>query len=334
MPANPVMAGDVLSGFIRTAFVETYERLITDVNARLGNVMDFGLPSDRSQEDYAYYTAAPHPRRWPRGEDIPAANFQDVKWTVVNYDWAMSIKWHVNDRMDDQLRNLEQRARDVAFGFALLRERVFFQILTGATDAALLPAVPTAPDGAAFFATTAAGAARFGVTNGNLLTGSGVASAQAIRNDIFDSFEQFHRMQDGEGQPQWPESIIDQGITVIYNVANHQVVTEALVQQRTLQTATVSSTGLGAAVTNIVLDSGMSVTLWPTQRITDNDIYVFLNGAPTASVFEQVRQELQDEEQIMANSDEAKRTKIEGLFWNARYGFGLALPYQAIKINN
>ncbi len=338
MPAAPVIAADVLSGFIRTAFVDTYKRMISDVNARLSPVMEFGLPSDRSQETYAYFTSAPHPQRWARGNDIPTQAFEDVTFNVTNYDWAMGVEWHANDRQDDQTASLLRRAREVGTGFALLRERVFFQMLTNATDPLLLPAVPTAPDGAAFFsATDGSGAARFGATGGNVVTGTGITTAQSVRTDVFNAIERFHQFQDTKGQPLWPESILDRGYTVLYNVANHQVLAEALVQSRTLQTQQSTATGdslAGAAVTNVVMDSGLKITLWPTQRISDNDIFLFATGAPTKAVFEQTRQEIVETEQLPQTSDISRRTKLEGIFWNARYGYGLSLPYQAIQINN
>lgn len=339
MPGSPVIAADVLAGFIRTAFVDTYDRMVTDVNNRLTNVMEFGLPSDRSQETYAYFTSAPHPRLWRRGEDVPTEGFEDVTFDVVNYDWSLGVEWHANDRQDDQTRTLLMRARQGATGFALLKERIFFQMLLGSTDAYLLPTVPTAPDGASFFsATDGGGSNRFGVSGGNVVTGSGVSSAQSVRTDFFDAIERFHQFQDTKGQPLWPESVLDRGYTVLFNVANLQVIAEALIQSRTLQTSFSSTTGVdaaaGAAVTNIVLDSGMSITLWPTQRISTDDIYIFANGSPIKAIFEQTRQELQENTQLPENSDVARRTKQEGIFWNARMGYGLALPYQAIQINN
>lgn len=338
MPAQPVIAADVLAGFIRTRFTETYERLINDVNARLNGVMEFGLPSDRSNETYAYFTSAPHPKRWVRGEDIPTEAFEDITFNVVNHDWAIGIEWHENDRMDDQTASLMRRAREAATGFALLRERVFFQLLQGQTDPDLLPNVPLAPDGVAFFSTTdALGAARFGATSGNLITGTGVATAGDIRNDFFNAVEQYHLFQDTKGQPLWPEAILDIGYTVLMSVTNLQVFTEGLVQGRTLQTfsSIAPSAGVAAgAVTNVVLDSGMNLTLWPTQRIADNDFYIFATGAPTKAVFEQVRQPVVESTQLPENSDIARRTKIEGIFWNARYGFGISLPYQGVKVNN
>lgn len=340
--AQNVIAGSVLSGFIRTEFTRTYQRMITDVNARLRNVMQFGVPSSRLQETYAYFTAPAHPQRWVRGEDIHEQPFEDVTFNVVNYDWGQRIRWHRNDREDDQTASLLQQARSVGTGFALLRERIFFQILTNSTDAALLPAVPNAPDGASFFATTAGGSNRFGVSGGNIVTGSGVSTAQDVRNDVYNGIERFHQFQDGEGQPLWPEALLDRGYTLIYNVANDQLVKEALVQSRTLQHIAGSTiegsagTGenVGAAVTNIIMDAGMSLTLWPTQRISDNDMFLFANGSPIKAVFEQMRRPLTESVATAENSDQSRDTKEEYVQWDERFGVGLALPYQAIQINN
>ncbi len=107
---------------------------------------------------------------------------------------------------------------------------------------------------------------------------------------------------------------------------------EAFLQGRTAIGANTATSN--AAVTNTILESGVQVSLWSTQRITDDDWFVFLADSPTKSVFRQVREALSENVQTMENSDIARSTKVEGVQWHMRAGYGLSLPIQSIKVNN
>jgi hypothetical protein len=312
--------------WIRNTYADQYARSVNEVSPGLVNVMERDVPSDKLIEYYGYFLAAPHMKLWRRGENISYDSFDSVSWSVQNYDWGMAVDWHMNDRIFDQTKSLMDRIKDVGRSAVRLHERIFFQYLQGQTDNDLMPFVPNAPDGAAFFATTAGGANRFGVSSGNLMTGTGVATAAAIRTDLWNAVEQFRLMQDGKGQPFWNPGIIDQGITVIYGAGNSQVFAEAF-QQKLTQ-------GSSAGVSNIILDADLKVTLWPTFYIGDNDWYVFLNGAPKKPVFHQAAIGLQEFYENVDNSERARNTKLESYKVMATWGYGLALPIGAVKVNN
>lgn len=311
----------------RSEFLETYKTMIKEVNPNLKQCMTLGVPSDKISEVYPYFESAPNPKRWARGEDIPAEAFASKSFLVPNFDWGLAIDWHENDEQDDQTGGFMDRVREGATRFALLPERIFFQYLTAGADADLIPAVPNAPDGVALFsATTATGGNRFGVAGGNIVTGGGVATTAAIQTDFWAAVQRFIRMLDTTMQPLWPAELVARGVTIIYGAANEQVFRQAF--QQTFVQAT------NAATSNVILDAGMKVNLWSTPRITDNDWFVFLNAAPKKAVFEQVRMPLRDNIEDMLNSDNTRRTKNKRVQWDARFGFGISLPYQAVKVNN
>ena len=335
MAVGQIVSANTLTAGIRADFADAYRSAYEAVSGRLSTVMDLGIPSDKLTEIYAYFESAPYPRIWRRGQGIPADAFGSVQFSVTNRDWAIRIEWHENDREDDLTRSLMERAREAGRNFATLPERIFFQLLLNdSSDTELLPSIPTAPDGAVMYATTAGGAARFGITNGNLLTGTGIASSAAVRNDFFGGIEQMRGFQDTEGQPLWPDSILDKGFSVVFGVHNWQVFAEAFQQGRTIA-GPLTTTG-NAAVTNIIMESGLNVDLWPTQRIpsSDDDFYIFSKGAPHKAVFQQMRRGLRESYGNMDNSDSARETKIEHVQWDSREGYGLMLPYQTVKINN
>ena len=318
MAVGQIVSANTLTAGIRADFADAYRQSYDAVAARLSSVMDLGIPSDKLTELYAYFQSAPYPRIWTRGQGIPADAFGSVQFSCTNRDFGIRIEWHENDRADDLTRSLMERAREAGSNFATLPERIFFQVLLNSTDNDLLPAIPTAPDGAA----------------GNLLTGTGVASSAAIRNDFFSSVEQMRGFQDTESQPLWSDNVLDKGFTVIFGVHNWQVFAEAFQQGRTIA-GPLTSAG-NAAVTNIIMESGLKIDLWPTQRIpaSDDDFYVFSKGAPHKAVFQQLRQALRESYGNMDNSDSARETKIEHVQWDSREGYGVMLPYQTVKVNN
>jgi hypothetical protein len=221
-------------------------------------------------------------------------------------------------------------ARMAGQSAARLPERFFFNLLTGGTDT--LPAVPNAPDGAAFFATTAGGANRFGVSSGNLLTGNGIASVSAIRTDYYNAIEQFKQMQDGKGQPLLSDEVIDSGVICIHSAADTEAMEEAFLQRRQGE---VVSAG-GAAVSNLVQDASRNVTLWGSQRLATGDWYVFLRNPAKRATFMLDREGIQEYSSLEGdnNSDHTRNTGEEYVQWERRAGAGIALPYSAIKINN
>jgi hypothetical protein len=253
------------------------------------------------------------------------------QFRVQNFDYGRRIQWHENDRQDDQTKTLYDQARTLGEHFASLPERIFFQMLQNQTDFDLLPAIPLAPDGAALYATTAGGADRFGVTNGNIVTGTGVASAAAIRADFFSAISRMKQFRDTENQPLWSDFHFDRGFSVIAGAQNWQVLAEAFRQSLTSSIAP----GAGAAgVTNIILESGLRIDLWLTQRITDNKIYVFMRQTPKKAMFEQVRSPLREAYATMDTSDQVRDSKLEYIQWDCRHGYSIALPYQTVLINN
>lgn len=319
--ATMVSAGEALARGLRAEFVDTYKSRLDQVNTRLALVMDLDVPSDKLTEEYAYPESAPHPVRWPRGQNPSDQAFGFRSWTVTNYDWVARIPWHANDEADDQTRSLVQQAQQAGSNFALLPERVFFQILLGTTDLDLLPAAPQAPDGVALFSSST----RFGNGSGNIVSGDGVATVAAILTNLYEATARATLFQDTQGQPLLPQELL-QTVLVIHGASNEEVFDRAF-NQRIQQ-------GTQAGVSNVVLDTNRKVVRWSTPRITDNDWFVVFPDVKHRPLFRQTRQPLQDNMEDFRNSDRTRDTKVKRLQFDARYGFGCALPYNIIKIDN
>lgn len=326
---QPVMTALQFVQWLRTEMADQYKRAVTDISPLLTSVMQLDVPSDKLVEFYGYYLAAPHMKIWRRGEMISEDAMDSVSWSVQNYDWGQSINWHENDRRFEQTKSLIDRAQDIGRSAVRLHERVFFQYLQGQSNQNLMPFVPNAPDGAALFAATAGGAARFGVTGGNIVAGAAVATPTAVRNDFWKAVQFFSQVQDGKGEQFWPQGILDQGFVVVFGAKNQQVFAEAFAQ-RTTQ----GSTGNTNAVSNVILDANVKVSLWPSFYIADDDWYVFLKGAPKKPIFHQNAASVRETWATTENSDVVRKTKMEYYQVDTTWGYGMALPIGAFKVNN
>ena len=329
---NHVLAAASFAPGLKSEFLRTYYRMYDGIKEELSRYMRLGIPSDKDKETYFFWESAPHMKRWIRGTPMSSKAFKGVKYEATNYEWAHSIDWHFTDEQDDQTKSLPEQARGLGQSSALIEERVMFQILSGGSDAELLESIPTAPDGQNLFATTSDGtAARFGKTNGNSLTGTGVTQAQ-IRTDFFSVMSQFRGFQDTEGQPLWDRRVLDSPITIM--AANSGSLMEAFggVFQQELVHTVISSTG--AAVSNIIKAMGFQVRLCFTQRLTGNSWYAVLEGADVKPVFSQMRQSPAEINADFPNSDDVRHTGFKSLGFYQRQGYGVSTPYAAIKVTN
>ena len=332
-----VLASNLLINGLRQEFTDTYLGIRNrQSDSRLATVMDLGLGATNRYHDFAYLEAGPHVELWPRGDAIPQDGMDSVKFTATVHNWGRRVQWHADDRADDQTQSLMDGARMAGESFALLPERNFFDLLTATANT--LPGIPLAPDGSAMFATThttgsGAGAARFGATNGNLLTGSGITATTTIIADYYAAIEQFLLYQDGKGQPLLSPETVSAGVLIIHAAADLAIFEEAFKQVRQ---GRVMGTDAGVTPSNIIIDSNRNVDLWATPRLATGDWYIFLKNPPKKATFRLERQSVQEESSLRGdnNGDHTRTTGQEYIQWHAREGAGIALPYGAIKVNN
>jgi hypothetical protein len=325
---NPVQGNEALTLAVKNNFADTYAKDYTQMAARLEDMMELAIPSDQFKEIYAYSESRPIVKRRPDGDSRHIGSYRYRSFEIVNYAWQTGVEWDTRQAIYDQLGTIESDAAEAGSSFAGLSERVFFQLVQSTTDTDLLAnSSPNAPDGAALYSTTdGASANRFGVSNGNLLSGSGVATAQAIRDDMYSAAEQFELFQDTQGEPLFSEGTLDQGYVILAGTANKQIFEEAFLQVRSLDGSVIP--------TNILLDGTLNVTLHTTQRITDNDWYIFAKGARVKPIVEQIASPLQEMYFDQSNSDRARFNGVAGFLWEEERGYGINLPYGTIKVNN
>lgn len=332
-----VLASNLLINGLRQEFTDTYTGIRNrQSDSRLAMVMDLGLGATNRYHDMAYIEAGPHVELWPRGDAIPQDGMDSVQFRATVHNWGRRVQWHADDRADDQTQSLLDASRMAGESFGLLPERMFFDLVNGTTGT--LPAVPLAPDGSSMFATThttgsGAGAARFGATSGNLLTGTGIASTSTIQADYYSALKQFLLFQDGKGQPLLAPEVVQAGVIVIHAAADLAIF-EAAFQQ--VRQGRVMGTDAGTTPSNVIIDSNRNVDLWASPRLATGDWYVFLKNPPKKATFRLERASVMEESSMRGdnNGDHTRTTGLEYIQWHAREGAGIALPYAAVKVNN
>ncbi len=343
---SPVVAGRSFIPGLRSEMLGTYRRMYETARDKLARVMTLDLPSTRRTEFHFFWQSAPHMVRWIYGESMPESGFKGVRFNITNVRWGRAISWQADDRADDQTQSLLAQARGLGQSAGQLDERVLFQIMQGTTDADLLTGagadpgnedtaggVPNAPDGQSLFSTTNDGtAARFGATGGNLLTGTvptagpTESTGAEFRTDYWAVREQFALFQDTAGQPLFNPVALDAEAVLIFAANNWEGMASAF--QRSV--IPVSSAG----VSSETMAAGLTPILWPSQRITTDDMFTALTSAEIKAVFSQNRLPVTEVIATMENSDLARQTDEESIRFKMRKGFGVAEPYALIQTNN
>lgn len=286
--------------------------------------------SEGAQETHAQPKSAPRWRHWPRNTGRSRQNFGELFDTIVNLDWEDSILAHMNDLKDDRTGGkIRKRAMECANRFLQLRERILLQILLASTDVELLPSLPTDANGLALLS-----ASHSFATGGNVLTGSGVSSAELITDDLYSLVERANAATDTvSGEPYFPNGVsFDQIRIIASGVANRKAWGEAL-------RAIILPGGLSASstVSNIVPIEmpGIKDKIYFCPRLTGNDWFAYFDvpGRPKPLIW-QLREAPQHVETNIQNSDLARNKKLISFDWDARFGVGIMEARLFYHINN
>jgi hypothetical protein len=327
-PQNLSIPGSRTKGLMSN-FVNLYFNRFKQDQARLVNVMGFiDSLNNARDETFWYPEAVPGFRRWDEGEPRTYGTVGDRTFTVSILKWEDAVQWKRIDEEDDLSRRLRPHLQSIANKAGLIDVEVFFQILTAGTDLDRLSSIPNAADGNALSSSST----RFGDTGGNIVTGSGAATTAAIKADYFEVRRRMNAFQDTQGELLHDDGIFDRGVTIIFGDSNLEKFAEAF-GARTIQ-------GVAAGIDNVLyLKETLQdkITLWATSRITDDDWFVFLDDYPEKAIFALQRNDLGGLEEVYAdenNSDFCRDNDVRRLLWRIRRGYGVALPYNMMKVDN
>jgi hypothetical protein len=314
---------------IQSNFWGVYQTLQKDADARLAPVMG-EFQSSRSAESYGYATTAPVMRRWDEGGAIPTDAFLSRAFYCRNYKWGVAVPISRVTIADDQLKLVVARAKEVAGTSGLLKERIFYQLLTNGSvpdNNQLLPAIPLCPDGVALYsATDGGGAARFGRTGGNLNSpGAGQLSAAAVIQDVFTDLQIFAAFQNTQGQPLFPSDSIMKKLLAFHNPAYVGSWTAAI-----NQLFNVSSSG-NAAPSNVIIDANMKLANVASAKITNNYSYMFATEIENKAIFWQIREPMTEMYANEGNSDRSREFDENKWYARMRAGAAYGLPYNTVR---
>ena len=136
----------------------------------------------------------PFPELWNYGDGRNKKSFKDriVYGTIKNY--SLVIPWSKFDEEDDQLGDLRAHVQRAVIQYKKLPAVLTTEYFNGVP--VYNPALVPAYDGVSLFSSVDGnGHARFGVSGGNIVTGSGLTTA-GVLNDLFVALDRFMQMRD------------------------------------------------------------------------------------------------------------------------------------------
>lgn len=322
MPDSPISA---LKEYLEPAFALAYQPRYQNLVADIREVVWLDATSDRLFNVYGIINSAPHATRWDPGRNIPETGVSGLNYTVTNRDFGRRVVLPRNHE-DEQTGQLVNVARMLGEKWGLIPERIFYQYVTAATDADLLPAVPNSADGNALYITTT----RYGSASGNVVTQTGSTTTQDVITDLFSAYRRYSEFQDTESQPYYGASEI-QNISVFYGSPLAQVINS--VASQTLTHSVVSATG--AAVTNIVMSGPINWKFVMSQRITNSRLYLFLRNLPNEQrpLFRQVRRGMTEAQGNWETSDHTRTTGEPYFQFVSREGWGSVNARPTIRVS-
>ena len=317
-------SGSALTPGLRAEFDSVYRARLNDDawwrqlfrNVRAGG----------AYEIFHGYNAVPIPQVWLRGDARSEKGFGEFHKTVYVYDYELTLTWHENDEADERLADgLVSRVREGAARLANWDELALLDLMQGSA-AYLHPATDfTAYDSHPLYSSSHATR-----TGGNVVSGSGVATAQDIKTDWFKVLAAFREMTDTEGEPYWRDTLDQARLLVVAPPHLEEVMTEAF------EASMILPAGSNAPVPNVLPKKARTdLVIWERLSTSNNDWYVFLTGVGDATPFLKLdRQAVRTRTWDFDNSDWSAQTKMKGMGFDIRAGYGVLNFHTTVQVNN
>ncbi|MGE0431116.1 MAG: hypothetical protein AB7K09_15330 [Planctomycetota bacterium] len=283
------------------------------------------VPARGAYEIFHGFNSVPVPQVWLRGDARARKGFTDFSKTVYVYDYELTVDWHENDERDERSGDsLVARVREGASRLANHDELALADMINGSASY-LHPATDfNCFDSYPLF--SASHATRSG---GNIVSGSGVVAADAIKTDWFNVLQAFREMQDTEGEPYWRDALDRARFLVVAPPQLEEVMTEAF------ESSMILPDGANAPVPNVLPKKARTdLVIWERLGTASNDWYVFVTGTEQLPFLKLERQGVRVREWNFENSDRASETKMKGMGWDIRVGYGALNHHTTIQVNN
>ena len=276
---------------------------------------------------YGWKGFVPYPTFWPQGMPRNVKTFPSYLMYTFIRKFESTIEWKLDDEKDDLLNDLISQVQLLGKRYQSTPFILLSEYLNGlAVENGVLQ---NAYDGVSIFSTVDGdGNDRFGVTDGNIVSGSGTTTA-AIYADLFAVQKRFMNMKDStSNKPIFePNDVTFQNMFVLMpNSLNLPV------QKLSEATLLLTEAGLTAPEKNILatkFEFGFNPFLTDT-----NDWFVLLKHSYWKPFALRPPQDIESTITNIGNSDKARELGIAGIYTNQRMGVSPWCPFVIIKVTN
>jgi len=320
-----------LQAGIQSALNDTWRQNWPVYKEQQSSLLHFLPWSSIRKADYGWKERVPFPVLWRYGTGRTRQIFRDRKITISIYPYDLTQIWSGWDADDDQLDGPGGIRKHVSMGvkrFLQLPDVLYTEYFTGV--ASLNPALALSYDGVNLFSTVDGdGAARFGVTGGNIVTGSGVTTHAKVKDDIVAARRRFLAFQEPvTGQPLFdPADVAYQ--SMLYVIPKEL---DGIFQGISEQELIYTDPTINTAQSNFLKGKIKYVV---NQRLTDvNDWYCVLLHPYWKAFAYRGPQKVRHIYAEINNSDEARETNNNLSYSDVRLGLGPWAPFTVIRVSN
>ena len=292
-----------------------------------------GKPITRRIAEFAFKETVPFPVYWPMGTRRQTRAYRDRVLTVYNQKYELSIEWSKEDEEDDQLGDFVPHAQTAILHYKQLRSQFAIEYLEG--TAASQPFLLNAFDGSPLFANVDGdGNARFQVTGGNTIVGTGIATTDQFLNDYFKAQRQFLKFKNPASRPIYTSAdVAFKNLAIIVPPNLNKVAREALVGYYVATTPTLNHPN-----SNIVAEEvkkQVNELLFVNNLLSDsNSWYMVVKHKLWKPVLHWDRLTPVEYIANMDNSDLAREFYKGAIYTHCRRGAVPYAPWSAMKITN
>lgn len=274
---------------------------------------------------YAWKESIPFPSKWDYTRGRTHKGFRDRDITVSVFPYENTIDVLGRDREHDQLGDTKTHINLSTTRFLQIPQKLFAEYLNGTAN--LNPSLVNAYDGVSIYSTVdGAGDARFGATNGNILTSSGLGVAD-LQNDLFRAQEQFLAYLDTANEILYSPEDVD--FLKFHVVVPRQLneVAARVAEVEYLRSDPTNNTSEGNFFKG-------KFNLHINNLLTDSsDWYIFLEHEYWKTFVHRQNSSVRAIWADMSNSDRAREYNVESIYADQEIGIGLWAPFTTIKIN-
>lgn len=278
---------------------------------------------------YAFKERVPFPKPWPYGKGRKHQGFQDRSIDVNLFPYELTIGWDERDAADDQMKDLKTHVAQATERFLQLPDVLIGEYMSGVA-VYNYQGLNLAYDGVGLYNTLDGnGAARFGVTGGNIITGQGTSTTAKVLSDILAVRRRFLQFTEPiTGQP------LHNPDRITYNQMHFVIPPQldGIFNQLNDLERIYTDTAINTAQSNLV-KSKIKYTV--NQRLVDsNDWFVVVETPYWKPFAYRAPQTVRQIFATMENSDLTRETAEEMVFCDLRLGITPWCPFTTIKVSN